>query len=197
MEKTEKEKKPKKINKAETIRIAKFALFSVSAGLVQLGSFTLLNELTHLPYWPSYLISLVLSVVWNFTFNRKFTFKSANNIPVAMLKTFAYYCVFTPLSTILGHYLADTCGWNEYLVEGINMALNFSTEFLYQRFFVFGKSMNTNNIAKKEQEKSAADNAADQNADNEENTATDNDENKNGTDGNSDKGDSDTNSKTA
>ncbi len=129
--------------KKEALRAVKFTLFSASAGIIQMGSFALLNELLHLPYWLSYLIALVLSVLWNFTLNRKFTFKSATNIPIAMLKVACYYAVFTPLSTLLEHYLTTTLGWNEYLVTAINMILNFVTEFLYQRFFVFGKSIDT------------------------------------------------------
>lgn len=105
-----------------------------------MGSFALLSELTDWSYWPCYLLALILSVVWNFTLNRRFTFHSAANVPVAMLKVLAYYAVFTPLSTLLGDYLAGTLGWNEYLVTALNMLLNFSTEFFYQRFFVFGKS---------------------------------------------------------
>ena len=127
----------------EFIRFIKFALFSASAGLIEMGSFALLNEFTAWSYWPGYLIALVLSVVWNFTLNRKFTFKSAANVPIAMAKVLAYYAVFTPLSTLLGEYLAGTLGWNEYLVTVINMLLNFGTEFLYQRTFVFGKSLDT------------------------------------------------------
>jgi putative flippase GtrA len=136
--------------KKEALRALKFTLFSASAGIIQMGSFALLNELLHLPYWLSYLIALVLSVLWNFTLNRKFTFKSATNIPIAMLKVACYYAVFTPLSTLLEHYLTTTLGWNEYLVTAINMVLNFVTEFLYQRFFVFGKSIDTAEGAKKE-----------------------------------------------
>ena len=127
----------------EFIRFIKFALFSASAGLIEMGSFALLNEFTAWNYWPCYLIALVLSVVWNFTLNRKFTFKSAANVPIAMAKVLAYYAVFTPLSTLLGEYLAGSLGWNEYLVTAINMLLNFGTEFLYQRTFVFGKSLDT------------------------------------------------------
>ncbi|MBO4289315.1 MAG: GtrA family protein [Lachnospiraceae bacterium] len=133
----------KQEKKKEIWRVVKFTLFSVSAGLIEILSFTLLNELTHWSYWPCYLIALVLSVLWNFTLNRKFTFKSAANVPVAMLKVALYYAVFTPLSTLLGNFLAETLGWNEYLVTGLNMALNFVTEFLYQRFFVYGKSIDT------------------------------------------------------
>ena len=125
-------------------RIIKFTFFSISAGLIELGTFTLLNEVFHLPYWVSYLTALVLSVIWNFTLNRKFTFKSAANVPIAMLKVALFYLVFTPLSTLLEHYLTMTLGWNEYLVTIINMLINFVTEFLYQRFFVFGNSIDTN-----------------------------------------------------
>ena len=128
---------------AELFRAIKFLLFSISAGVVQIGSFTLMNEILHLPYWISYGIALVLSVVWNFTFNRKFTFHSAANVPIAMLKVAAYYAVFTPLSMLLEYLLADHLGWNEYLVTGINMVINFVTEFLYQRFFVFKGSIDS------------------------------------------------------
>ena len=126
----------------EFLRVLKFTLFSISAGLIEIGSFTLFNELLHWPYWVSYLIALVLSVLWNFTLNRKFTFQSAANVPVAMLKVFAYYCVFTPLSTLNENFLTGL-GWNEYLVTAINMVINFVTEFLYQRFFVFRNSIDS------------------------------------------------------
>lgn len=128
----------------EIVRILKFAAFSVSAGVIELGTFTLLNELTNFSYWPCYMIALVLSVVWNFTLNRKFTFKSANNVPVAMIKVAAYYCVFTPLTTFFGNYLAETLMWNEYLVTIINMAINLSSEYLYDRYYVFRTSIDTN-----------------------------------------------------
>lgn len=127
----------------EALRFIKSALFSASAGLIELGAFTLLNELARWSYWPCYLIALLLSVLWNFTLNRRFTFHSAANVPAAMLKVLAYYAVFTPLSTLLGHYLADTLGWNEYLVTGLNMALNFGTEFLFQRYVVFRNSIDS------------------------------------------------------
>ncbi len=127
----------------EIVRFLKFMLFSISAGLIEMAVFALMNELTPLSYWPCYLTALLLSVLWNFTLNRRFTFRSAANVPVAMMKVLAYYAVFTPATTLLGHYLADVLGWNEYLVTGINMVLNFSTEFLYQRFFVFGKTIDS------------------------------------------------------
>ena len=124
-------------------RFIKFALFSASAGLIEIGAFALFNEVLHWPYWLSYLVALVLSVLWNFTLNRKFTFKSAGNIPIAMLKVALFYAAFIPLSTLLEHFLTMRLGWNEYLVTAINMGLNFITEFLYQRYFVFGKTIDT------------------------------------------------------
>ena len=139
--------------RAELLRSLKFLLFSVSAGIIELVSFALLNETLGWPYWPCYLIALVLSVLWNFTLNRKFTFRSANNVPVAMLKVALYYAVFTPLSTLLGNYLAETLGWNEYLVTAINMVLNFVTEYLYDTYVVFRGTIDTNDIARKQREK--------------------------------------------
>ena len=129
--------------KKELIRALKFILFSISAGFIQIVSFTLLEELTPWTYWPCHISSLTLSVIWNFTFNRKFTFKAANNVPIAMLKTLAFYAVFTPATALLGQFLTETWGWNSYAVEAINMILNFVLEYLYQRFFVFGKSIDT------------------------------------------------------
>lgn len=142
-----------KNTKKEVLRTLKFALFSASAGLIELGAFALLNELTDWSYWPCYLIALVLSVLWNFTLNRKYTFKSANNVPKAMILVALFYCVFTPLTTILGNYLAEDLMWNEYLVTGINMAINLTTEYLYDTFVVFRGSIDTNDIAKKQAKK--------------------------------------------
>lgn len=130
-------------NKKEILRAVKFTLFSISAGIIQILTFTLLNEFADFPYWPCYLIALVLSVVWNFTLNRKYTFHSANNLPIAMLKTLAFYAVFTPLSTLLEYYLADKMGYNEYLITALNMILNFVLEYLYQRYYVFKDSIET------------------------------------------------------
>ena len=127
----------------EFLRTVKFILFSISAGVIQAVSFTLFNELMHLKYWVSYLAALVLSVLWNFTLNRKFTFQSANNIPVAMLKVAAFYMVFTPLSTWWTAVLTEKAGVNEYIVLALTMLVNFVTEYLYQRFIIFGKSIDT------------------------------------------------------
>jgi len=130
------------LNKKELLRSLKFLLFSISAGIIQISSFALLNELLYLPYWVSYLIALVLSVVWNFTFNRKYTFKSDANIARAMTLVALYYAVFTPLSTYNEHFLT-ALGWNEYLVTAINMVINFVTEFLFQRFVVYRNRVDT------------------------------------------------------
>ena len=127
----------------ELLRTLKFVFFSISAGVIELLAFSLLNELTRWSYWPCYLIALILSVLWNFTLNRRYTFQSASNVPVAMLKVFAFYCVFTPVSTIGGSYLADTLHWNEYLVTALNMVCNLTLEFLYDRFYVFRDSIDT------------------------------------------------------
>ena len=128
--------------KQNIIQVIKFALFSASAGIIQLASFTLLFEVCKLSNTVSYIISLSLSVLWNFTFNRKFTFKSAANIPIAMLKVALFYCVFAPLSTWWTHELT-ALGINEYLIEAGTMAVNLVTEYLYCRFVVYKNSMNT------------------------------------------------------
>ena len=134
--------------KKEVIRSLKFLLFSISAGVIELAAFSLLNELTSWSYWPCYLVALALSVLWNFTLNRRYTFQSANNVHRAMALVFAFYCVFTPLSTFLGSFLADTLGWNEYLVTILNMAANFILEYLYDRLVVFRGSIDTNSRAR-------------------------------------------------
>lgn len=145
----EKENAERNEKKQELIRFVKFGLFSISAGVVQVLSFVVCSELVGLPYWPAYLIALILSVVYNFTVNRRFTFKSAANIPLAMLKVLGYYCVFTPLSTWWGDYLTDI-SWNEYIVLGGTMIINFVTEFLFTRYVVYRNSVNTNDLAKRE-----------------------------------------------
>lgn len=128
--------------KAELWQATKFLLFSISAGVIQLVSFTLLSEVAKLPYWPSNLISLALSVIWNFTFNRKFTFKSAANVPLAMLKAFLFYIPFTPISVFGGQALVNA-GWNEFLVEGLTMVLNFVLEYFYSKFVTFRNNIGT------------------------------------------------------
>ncbi len=137
-------------NKEELIRGLKFFAFSVSAGVIQAALLTLLYEVAHLREEVSYIIALVASVVWNFTFNRKFTFKSAANVPIAMLKVFGYYCVFAPLSYFGEKYLCGI-GWNYYLVSFGFMVINLVTEYLFCKFAVYRGKMNTNAAAKKKQ----------------------------------------------
>jgi putative flippase GtrA len=135
---------PMSEKKKELLRTVKFTLFSVSAGIIQVASFALFEEVLHLEHWLAYLLSLVLSVLWNFTLNRKFTFQSAANVPVAMMKVALFYVVFTPLSTWWTAQLTGPkIGWNEYLVLALTMIINFVTEYLYDRFVVFGKSIDT------------------------------------------------------
>ncbi|HOG01237.1 MAG TPA: GtrA family protein [Clostridia bacterium] len=136
-------------------RTVKFTLFSASAGIIQFGSYALLYDLLRVEHWISYLVALILSVLWNFTLNRRFTFKSASNVPLAMLLVFAYYCVFTPVTTVGGQYLESTLGWDGNLVTLVSMALNFVTEFLYDRYVVFRKTIDTNDIAMREKKREA------------------------------------------
>ena len=130
----------------------KFTLFSTSAGIIQTISFTLLNELTHFNYWFCYLVALTLSVLYNFTVNRRFTFKSATNVPIAMMKVAGFYAVFTPLSTWIGQ-TAQNNGINEYVIFVLTMLSNLVLEYSFCRFVVYRKSMNTNDLAMKDKMK--------------------------------------------
>ena len=122
-------------DKKQVCQAVKFTLFSVSAGIIQIGSFALL-EIFLKEYWIPYLISLVLSILWNFTLNRRYTFKSAANVPVAMAKVFGFYLVFTPLSTYLGN-IAEGYGANDFLILIVTMLANFALEFLFCKFVVY------------------------------------------------------------
>ena len=136
-------------------QVIKFTLFSASAGIIQMAAFTLLETLCKLPYWPSYLIALVASVLWNFTFNRRYTFRSDSNVAKSMLLVAAYYAVFTPLSTWWGHALT-LAGWNDFLVLALTMIINIVTEFLFQRFVVYRGQIDTNDVARRSEEKREA-----------------------------------------
>ena len=122
-------------NKKSFWQVLKFTLFSISAGVIQIGSFAIL-EIFIKDYWIPYLISLVLSILWNFTLNRRYTFKSAANIPVAMAKVFGFYLVFTPLSTWLGN-LAEGWGVDDFIILIVTMLVNFILEFLFCKFIVY------------------------------------------------------------
>lgn len=140
--------------KENGVQAVKFFIFSYAAGIIQALSFTFCNEILKLSYTPCYLTALTLSVLWNFTVNREFTFKSANNVPKAMLKVFLFYCVFTPVSTWWGNAMTDA-GINEYIVLGLTMLVNLTSEFLYYKFVVFRGSINTNKRAQRQQKKQA------------------------------------------
>lgn len=133
-------------------QMVKFTLFSASAGIIQVLAFTVMEKLFHLPYWPSYLTALVLSVLWNFTFNRRYTFRSDASLSRSMLLVALFYVVFTPLSTWGGDALTKA-GWNDFLVLALTMALNFVLEFLYQRFVVYRGQIDTNDVARRAEEK--------------------------------------------
>ena len=133
-------------------QVVKFTLFSISAGLIQVAAFTLMETVFHLPYWPSYLTALVLSVLWNFTFNRRYTFRSDASVGRSMLLVALFYAVFTPVSTWWGHALT-TAGWNDFLVLAGTMVANFVTEFLYQRFVVYRNRIDTNDVARRASKK--------------------------------------------
>ena len=130
------------VNKNSVLQIIKFVLFSASAGIIQAAAFALLNETFKLDYWVAYLPSLILSILWNFTFNRRFTFKSAANVPIAMLKVFAFYLVFTPVSTVLGN-MADKAGINKYIILAVTMISNLVLEFVFCKFVVYRNQENT------------------------------------------------------
>ena len=130
------------MKKENVFQMLKFTLFSASAGIVQVGTFALFNELFHWIYWPAYLTSLILSILWNFTLNRQYTFKSAANVPIAMLKLFGFYVVFTPTSTWLGH-LAETAGINDYVILIVTMLSNFVLEFLFSKSIIYKNQENT------------------------------------------------------
>ncbi|MGI5979549.1 MAG: GtrA family protein [Oscillospiraceae bacterium] len=141
----------------------KFVLFSISAGVIEAGSYYILNEFTHIDqytnldevfgneYGLTYFIALVLSVLWNFTLNRKFTFKSAANVPVAMLKVFGYYCVFAPLSIWWTVSLTNG-GWNKYIVLLLTMLINLCTEYLFTRYVVYRHQIYTSKDGQRELE---------------------------------------------
>ena len=146
----------KKKDYKEFFRALKFLLISISAGVIQVGTFTLFNEVFSWNYCVGYLTSLLLSIIWNFTINRKYTFKSANNIKIAMLLVLAFYAVFTPVSTVLGN-MAETSGVNEYIVLGLTMLSNLILEFLYTRFVVYRNSCDTAPIKEKKEKTETGD----------------------------------------
>ena len=140
-------------NNKELMRTIKFVLFSASAGIIETLSMILCEEVIKIPgHYICYTIALVLSVLWNFTFNRRFTFQSASNIPKAMFLVFLFYVPFAPFTIWMEHALSDVRGWNEYVVLAINMILNLGLEYLWDNFVVYRDSKDTNDIAQKQKE---------------------------------------------
>ncbi len=136
-----------KENKKELLQALKFTLFSISAGIIQVGAFALL-EIFIKTYWIPYLTSLILSILWNFTLNRRYTFRSAANVPIAMIKILGFYAVFTPLSTYLGD-LAEARGGNDFVILIVTMLSNFVLEFLFCKFVVYRGKEDTLSSEKK------------------------------------------------
>lgn len=131
----------------------KFTLFSISAGIIQVLSFALLHDvLGWESYWMSHIPSLILSVVWNFTFNRRYTFRSDAKLPRAMALVALFYAVFTPASAWWGTALQNL-GVHAWAVEVMNLLINFVTEFFYQRFVVYRGRIDTNDVARQAQAK--------------------------------------------
>ena len=149
------EKEEKKKDKTEVIRAVKFAIVSASAGIVEAVVFTGMNELGNFPYAVNYLTALIASIIWCYTVNRKYTFKSDKPMKVVLLYAAAFYAVFTPATTLLGSWLTGTLMWNEYIATAINMALNLSLEYLYDTFVVYRNNMDNNDVAKKDREKAS------------------------------------------
>ena len=146
--------------KHEALQALKFTLFSISAGIIQIASYTLFYEAFHWAPWLAYLVSLILSVLWNFTFNRKYTFRSDANLTRSMLLVALFYVVFTPLSTwwtaaltgenpFTGAAASEQPLVNNYVVQIGTMLVNFVTEFLYQKFVVYRGKIDTNERAGK------------------------------------------------
>ena len=152
--------------KGEAWQAVKFTLFSISAGIIQIGTYTLMYEVLAWRPWLSYLVSLILSVLWNFTFNREYTFRSEADVKRSMMLVGLFYLVFTPVSTwwtaaltgenpFTGSAASDEPQMNNYVVQAGTMLVNFVTEFLYQRFVVYRHTIDTNERARKKQDRKA------------------------------------------
>lgn len=160
------EQENKKINskkKENFIQVLKYTLCAGSAGVIEAASFALLiwllgltvkdsQSFTNINFLGSemnwiqivaQMVSLALSVVWNFTLNRKFTFQSNANVPKVLALAFAFYIPFYPASTLfVGWFAAYLTGAGAivvagYLPKALAMIANFVLEFVWQKFFVF------------------------------------------------------------
>ncbi len=140
--------------KHEAWQAVKFTLFSASAGIIEFGTFTLMFKVFGWDEPICHFISLVLSVLWNYTVNRRYTFRSDKNVPLSMLLVAAFYAVFIPAST---WWTAELTKVTEsgaplidpFIVKICTMLINFVTEFLYQKFVVYRNAIDTNERARK------------------------------------------------
>lgn len=153
------EKNAKKEKRKGVLQFIKYALCAASAGIIQLALFSILQavipqsgktirfivEDMDLVTFISTTVALCASILWNFTFNRKFTFKDAGNVPKAMLLAFLFYVPFYPFQTwyvhtikslLLGPLSTQASG---IIAEGSVMVINFVLEFMWQKFVVFRK----------------------------------------------------------
>ena len=142
----------------------KYFLCAASAGLIQFVTFTILSTVfdktgvtasmgkmwffgeMDKSLFTATTIALGLSIIWNFTLNRKFTFKAANNVPLAMGLAFLFYVPFYPFQTwyvgAVTGAIRDAIGqpeatWPSIIAEGTVMLINGILEFCWQKFVVF------------------------------------------------------------
>ncbi|MDE7330601.1 MAG: GtrA family protein [Clostridia bacterium] len=147
MQENESPAAPAKMTKTQQfLQFLKFTAFSASAGVIQLLTTTTLHQWTGWLidyYWIAYIIGLTLSVIWNFTFNRKFTFKEAHNIKLAMVLVILYNCIIVIPLAFGGNELERLWGPDlGIVVTVITLLINFVTEFAWDKLVVFNKKSN-------------------------------------------------------
>lgn len=170
----------KAARKKKAKRFLKYAIIAISGGLIQLTAYIILSDaikldkhvsfdaiyqkqpwLTEIFYDPdtgktyglSYFIAVSLSVIWNFTFNRKYTFKSASNVPKAMLLFVLYYAFSIPFNcwAIVQLNKLVVFPLSDKVILICIMLANGLPAFFYQRYVVFGRSLDTKHKKKKRQ----------------------------------------------
>ena len=168
----ERVREEKKQKRKTLVQAIKYACCTASAGVIEIVSYTVLYEvlpidkavmidfITHveLRNFVSTLIALTLSILWNFTINRKFTFKSAGNVGRAMFLAFLFYVPFFPFKLWFNGYMpsylaagaASAAGVTvveylekhviiNYAVEVCTMLINGVLEFCWQKFVIYRK----------------------------------------------------------
>lgn len=158
-----KEYDEKRAKRQEKLQFVKYALCAASAGIIQFLTFTILQavipdngqtmhfivENMSVVTFSATTVALCLSILWNFTLNRKFTFKDAGNVPKAMVLAFIFYIPFYPFQTWYVHTIKELLGASinidaaGIIAEGTVMIMNFILEFLWQKFVVFRKKKPT------------------------------------------------------